>query len=139
MPVAEEKYFDLKIISPNRIFYQGKASMVELNTLEGRIGIYRRHLPVTTVLEPGIAVDTEEGGRVAGGYRPEPGRRGQNPCRAQTSDKGSEHQRSAGRDCPAKGPDQTGVVRSREEIKSKTDTETAKMAVPVSVFLLYWR
>ena len=53
--MAEEKYFDLKIISPNRIFYQGKASMVELNTLEGRIGIYRRHLPVTTVLEPGIA------------------------------------------------------------------------------------
>ena len=60
--MAEEKYFDLKIISPNRIFYQGKASMVELNTLEGRIGIYRRHLPVTTVLEPGIAVITEEGG-----------------------------------------------------------------------------
>lgn len=25
--MAEEKYFDLKIISPNRIFYQGKASM----------------------------------------------------------------------------------------------------------------
>ena len=58
----KRKYFDLKIISPNRIFYQGKASMVELNTLEGRIGIYRRHLPVTTVLEPGIAVITEEGG-----------------------------------------------------------------------------
>ena len=38
MPVAEEKYFDLKIISPNRIFYQGKASMVELNTLEGTSG-----------------------------------------------------------------------------------------------------
>ena len=60
--MAADNLFDLKIITPDRVFYSGKASFLELNTVEGRIGIYKNHIPMTTVLEPGIATITEEGG-----------------------------------------------------------------------------
>lgn len=53
--MAEEKnLFDIEIICPERVFYTGKASMVEFNTTEGRIGVYKNHVPITTVLSPGI-------------------------------------------------------------------------------------
>ena len=45
--------FQLQIISPNRIFYDGQVTMVEMTTGEGEIGVYARHLPITTTLEPG--------------------------------------------------------------------------------------
>lgn len=54
--------FQLQIISPNRIFYDGQVSMVEMNTGEGEIGVYAKHLPVTTTLEPGIVKIHEESG-----------------------------------------------------------------------------
>ena len=60
--MAADNLFDLKIITPDRVFYSGKASFLELNTVEGEIGIYKNHIPMTTVLEPGIATSTEEGG-----------------------------------------------------------------------------
>ena len=60
--MAADNLFDLKIITPERVFYSGKASFLELNTVEGEIGIYKNHIPMTTVLEPGIATITEEGG-----------------------------------------------------------------------------
>ena len=60
--MAADNLFDLKIITPDRVFYSGKASFLELNTVEGEIGIYKNHIPMTTVLEPGIAKITEEGG-----------------------------------------------------------------------------
>ena len=60
--MAADNLFDLKIITPDRVFYSGKASFLELNTVEGGIGIYKNHNPMTTVLEPGIATITEEGG-----------------------------------------------------------------------------
>ena len=60
--MAADNLFDLKIITPDRVFYSGKASSLELTTVEGEIGIYKNHIPMTTVLEPGIATITEEGG-----------------------------------------------------------------------------
>ena len=60
--MAADNLFDLKIITQDRVFYSGKASFLELNTVEGEIGIYKNHIPMTTVLEPGIATITEEGG-----------------------------------------------------------------------------
>lgn len=60
--MAADNLFDLKIITPDRVFYSGKARFLELNTVEGGIGIYKNHIPMTTVLEPGIATITEEGG-----------------------------------------------------------------------------
>lgn len=52
--MAEEKLFQLKIICPDRIFYDGEASMVELTTSEGEVGIYKEHIPMTMILVPGI-------------------------------------------------------------------------------------
>ena len=48
--MAADNLFDLKIITPDRVFYSGKASFLELNTVEGEIGIYKNHIPMTTVL-----------------------------------------------------------------------------------------
>lgn len=55
-------FFQLQIISPNRIFYDGEVTMVEMNTGDGQIGVYAKHLPVTTTLEPGIVRIHEENG-----------------------------------------------------------------------------
>ncbi len=51
----------LQVICPDRIFYEGEVSMVELNTTEGEMGIYPRHIPLTSILSPGILTITEEG------------------------------------------------------------------------------
>ena len=54
------KFFDLEIITPDRVFWTGKASMLELNTTEGEVGIYKRHIPMTMIIEPGIVKIHEE-------------------------------------------------------------------------------
>ena len=36
--------------------------MVELNTTEGEIGIYPKHIPMTAILRPGILTITDENG-----------------------------------------------------------------------------
>jgi len=54
--------FKLQIITPERKFYEGDASMVELTTTEGEIGVYRGHIPMTAVVAPGVLKIHEEGG-----------------------------------------------------------------------------
>lgn len=56
------KLFQLKIISPDRIFYEGDVNMVEFTSSEGDIGVYADHIPLTTVLVPGIMTIHEESG-----------------------------------------------------------------------------
>jgi len=51
--------FVVKIITPDRIFYEGSAEMIEFNTVEGEIGVYKNHIPLTTVIAPGVVVITE--------------------------------------------------------------------------------
>lgn len=58
----ENKMFQVEIICPDRIFYQGTASMIEMNTVEGEIGVYKNHIPLTSVLAPGIVTITEADG-----------------------------------------------------------------------------
>ena len=59
--MAEDRNFTLKIITPNRIFYEDDAvSMVEFNTTEGEIGIYKKHVPTTVIIKPGILTITKE-------------------------------------------------------------------------------
>lgn len=58
--MTAENLFDLEIITPNRVFYSGRAFMVEMNTTEGEIGVYRNHIPLTCILAPGIVTITEE-------------------------------------------------------------------------------
>lgn len=46
--------FHLKITCPDRMFYEGDVTMVELNTTEGQIGVLKNHIPLTAVLSPGV-------------------------------------------------------------------------------------
>lgn len=43
----------LQVITPERKFYEGEVTMVELTTTEGNIGIYPEHIPLTAVVAPG--------------------------------------------------------------------------------------
>lgn len=54
--------FKLKIITPDRTFYEGEVSMVEFNTTEGEIGVLKGHIPLTVVIAPGILTITEAEG-----------------------------------------------------------------------------
>lgn len=40
----------------------GKATMIEFNTSEGEIGVYKNHIPLTTVLVPGVVTITSDEG-----------------------------------------------------------------------------
>lgn len=51
--------FTLKIITPDRVFYEDEVSMVEFNTVEGEVGIYREHIPMTMIVAPGILTITK--------------------------------------------------------------------------------
>ena len=57
----ESKIFRIEIITPDRVFYTGEATMIEFNTAAGELGIYRRHIPLTTVLAPGIVKIHKDG------------------------------------------------------------------------------
>ena len=60
--MADNNLFTLKIITPDRVFYEGSVSMVEFNTTEGEIGIYKKHVPMTVIASPGVITITEEEG-----------------------------------------------------------------------------
>lgn len=45
--------FKVKIITPDRIFFDGEADFLEFSTTAGDIGVYKNHVPTTTVLTPG--------------------------------------------------------------------------------------
>ena len=52
--MADNKVFSLRIITPDRHFYEGEVEMVEFNTTEGQIGVLSGHIPMTVILKPGI-------------------------------------------------------------------------------------
>lgn len=58
--MAEGRNFELKIITPERIFFEGEATMVEFNSTEGELGIYKGHVPMTVIVKPGILTITDE-------------------------------------------------------------------------------
>ena len=59
--MAEERNFTLKVITPDRVFYEDDAvTMVEFNTTEGEIGIYKKHVPTTVIIKPGILTITKD-------------------------------------------------------------------------------
>ena len=59
--MEKDRLFLLKIISPDRIFYEGNVFMVELTTSEGDVGIYKDHIPLTSIVVPCVITITEEG------------------------------------------------------------------------------
>lgn len=52
--MADNNSLKLRIIAPDRIFYEGSVDMVEMNTTEGEIGVLPRHIPLTVIAKPGI-------------------------------------------------------------------------------------
>ena len=60
--MADSNLFTLKIITPDRVFYEGEVSMVEFNTTEGEIGVLKGHIPLTVIVSPGILTITEAEG-----------------------------------------------------------------------------
>lgn len=51
----------LKIVAPERIFYEGDASFLEFTTTEGNMGVYPNHIPVTAIIAPGVLRIHENG------------------------------------------------------------------------------
>lgn len=56
----DNRNFMLKIITPDRVFYEDQVSMVEFNTIEGEVGIYKGHIPMTMIVAPGILTITKD-------------------------------------------------------------------------------
>lgn len=44
----------LQVITPDKEFYSGDVTMVELNTADGEMGIYPKHIPLTVAVAPGV-------------------------------------------------------------------------------------
>ncbi len=57
-----DELFELKIITPERVFYEGKVSYTSFTTMEGEVGIYAGHEPMTMLLYPGVLSIHEESG-----------------------------------------------------------------------------
>lgn len=56
----DNKNFELRIVTPDRTFFEGEAHMVEFNTTEGQIGVYKNHIPMTVIVKPGVLTITGE-------------------------------------------------------------------------------
>ena len=56
--------FKVEIITPDRIFYEGEAEFLEFSTTAGDIGIYAKHIPMTTVLTPGAVIIHKDGDEI---------------------------------------------------------------------------
>lgn len=64
--MAEQNSFLLRVITPDRVFYENQVHMVEFNTTEGEIGVLPGHVPLTVIIKPGILDITEaDGDKVA--------------------------------------------------------------------------
>ena len=60
--MADKNSFLLRIITPDRVFYENQVEMVEFNTTEGEIGVLPGHIPLTVIVKPGILNITEADG-----------------------------------------------------------------------------
>lgn len=49
-----DKLFQVQVICPECVFFDGEAEMLELKTSEGDIGVLAGHIPLTAVIAPGV-------------------------------------------------------------------------------------
>lgn len=64
--MADNTDFQLRIITPDRVFYENTVEMVEFNTTEGQIGVLPGHIPLTVIVKPGIlTIHETEGEKTA--------------------------------------------------------------------------
>lgn len=50
--MADNNLFELKIIEPDGMFFEGEGDFLEFTSVEGEMGVYKNHIPLTTILEP---------------------------------------------------------------------------------------
>ena len=60
--MTDNNSFLLRVITPDRVFYENQVQMVEFDTTEGEIGVLPGHIPMTVIIRPGILTITEAGG-----------------------------------------------------------------------------
>lgn len=53
--------FKLRIISPEKSFFEGDCEFLEFVSTEGEMGVYAKHIPLTTILEPCVMRIHNEG------------------------------------------------------------------------------
>ena len=63
-----ENTMKLEVITPERSFYTGDVTFVELNTTEGEVGIYARHIPMTMIIAPGVLTITKKKAALLKGF-----------------------------------------------------------------------
>lgn len=61
--MADGKTMRLKVIAPERIFYDGDVEMVEFRTTEGNRGVLPGHVTETCIIAPGELIIHESGGQ----------------------------------------------------------------------------
>lgn len=63
---------EIKIIKPDGAFFDGTAEFFEFSSVEGRMGVYENHIPLTTILEPCVVKiregETVKKAAVLGGF-----------------------------------------------------------------------
>lgn len=47
-----DNIFKVEIITPDRVFYTGQADFIELTTVNGEMGVYKNHIPLTAPIVP---------------------------------------------------------------------------------------
>ena len=55
------KYLTWRSLRRIVFFFTGTATMIEFNTAAGELGVYARHIPLTTVLAPGVVTIHKQG------------------------------------------------------------------------------
>lgn len=50
--MAESNRFALQIIAPEAAFYDGESDFLEFTSATGEMGVYKDHIPLTTILVP---------------------------------------------------------------------------------------
>ena len=50
--MADNNLFELKVLSPDGMFFEGEGEFLEFTSVEGQMGVYKNHIPLTTILEP---------------------------------------------------------------------------------------
>ena len=60
--MADKNGFLMRIITPERVFYESQIDMVEFNTTEGEVGVLPGHIPLTVIIKPGILHISEQDG-----------------------------------------------------------------------------
>lgn len=52
--MADNKKFHIQVVSPDRVFFEDDIDMLEVKTTEGEIGVLAGHIPLTSIIAPGV-------------------------------------------------------------------------------------